>query len=71
MHATADRGEPAPLACYGSPPPTCWGRGCRKILCFTDAEVIDKIDYVCQNPTRAGLPEQRWSFVTPYEPTRR
>jgi hypothetical protein len=36
------------------------------VFCFTDEDVADKIDYVRRNPGNSGLPEQRWSFVTPY-----
>ena len=61
-----------PLASFaragGATPPTCWGGKCRKVFCFTDAHVIDEIDYVAQNPIRAGLRKQDWSFVTPYAP---
>jgi REP element-mobilizing transposase RayT len=61
-----------PLSRYaerGAAPPTCWGRGCRKIFLFTDDDVTNEIDYVHKNPIRAGMKEQRWSFVTPYRPS--
>src|SRR5687768_12025423 len=60
LHPLAEFADP------GAAPPTCRGRGCRKIFCFTAAHVADEIGYVRRNPTRSGLPEQTWSFVTPY-----
>lgn len=46
--------------------PCMWGRSSWDVYLDTPQEVIEKIDYVRKNPTRAGLSRQEWSFVTEY-----
>ncbi len=50
---------------FGAPSP--WARGVWKVY-LNDAEAVRRaIDYVEQNPVKAGLRLQRWSCVTRYE----
>lgn len=45
------------------PPPKCFAEG--EWVIFLDPEdVAWHVEYVENNPTKAGLPAQRWSFVT-------
>jgi REP element-mobilizing transposase RayT len=46
--------------------PTPWAEGCWKVFLDSDQDVRRAVRYVNQNPTRDGLPEQMWPFVTPY-----
>lgn len=48
--------------------PKIWARGTRHPFLFDDAGLRRAIDYVEQNPVRAGLRAQRWSFVQSVEP---
>jgi REP element-mobilizing transposase RayT len=50
--------------------PSCWAGGGWKVYLHTAVEILRAVDYVEQNPVRAGLREQPWSFVTPYAPPR-
>ena len=47
--------------------PSPWGGGGWKVMLFTHAKVRTAIQYVEENPVRAGFKPQRWSFVVPYE----
>ncbi len=47
--------------------PTPWARKGWWVYLDSDADVQRSVRYVCDNPIRAGLKSQRWSFVTPYE----
>ena len=48
--------------------PKCFARGqCAPFLDSVD-DINRAIRYVEENPTTAGLPAQRWSFVTPFHP---
>lgn len=48
--------------------PKLFARGGRHRFLFTPADVRSRIKYVEENPVKAGLPRQRWSFVVPYHP---
>lgn len=41
-----------------------WGKGSWAVALDTRDDVAARIRYVERNPTAAGLPPQRWSFVT-------
>jgi REP element-mobilizing transposase RayT len=43
-----------------------WGEGSWAVALETPDDVRTRIRYVEQNPLAAGLPPQRWSFVTEY-----
>ena len=47
--------------------PKLFARGGRHRFLFTPADVRGRVAYVEQNPVKAGLPVQRWTFVVPYE----
>ncbi len=47
--------------------PTPWARKGWWVYLDSAADVRRSIRYVNENPVRAGLRPQRWSFVTPYE----
>ena len=47
-------------------PPSPWARGCWKVFLDTEKDVQRAIHYVEQNPVKAGLRPQKWSFVVPY-----
>ena len=47
-------------------PPKCFARGGWKVYLDTTADVLRAIEYVENNPMKAGLPRQHWSFVTPF-----
>ncbi len=58
-----------PLARFAKPgklPPKLFARGGQHRFLFEPRQVRDRIVYVEQNPVKAGLPPQRWSFVKPY-----
>ena len=46
--------------------PTPWARKGWWVYLDRDADVQRSVRYVCDNPVRAGLKKQRWSFVTVY-----
>ncbi len=46
--------------------PSPWAEGGWKVMLFTPAEMWARIRYVVDNPLKAGLRRQRWSFVVPY-----
>lgn len=46
--------------------PSPWGEDLWVVYLFKDHEVKRAIDYTNQNPVKAGLPMQNWSFVVPY-----
>jgi REP element-mobilizing transposase RayT len=48
--------------------PTPWVEGGWKVYLHDDEEIIRTINYVNRNPEKAGLPPQRWNFITPYPP---
>ncbi len=43
---------------------TIWARGCWQVFLSTPADVHRTIRYVNDNPIKAGLKPQHWSFVT-------
>ncbi len=47
--------------------PTPWARKGWRVYLDSAADVRRSIRYVNENPVRAGLRPQRWSFVTPYD----
>jgi REP element-mobilizing transposase RayT len=47
--------------------PMPWADGGWKVFLDSLADVRRAVAYVEQNPVRAGLKPQTWSFVTPYE----
>ena len=49
--------------------PSAWTDGSRKIFLGSGREILNRIRYVENNPFRAGLPRQKWSFVVPYSPS--
>jgi REP element-mobilizing transposase RayT len=58
-----------PLAKYERPDgtmPSPWARLPWVVYLFTGEDMRRAIRYVEQNPVRARMPKQRWSFVTPY-----
>ena len=54
----------------GSRLPQAWARSLWKVFLRTPADVRRAIRYVEDNPTKEGLPRQRWSFVTPFNAQR-
>jgi REP element-mobilizing transposase RayT len=46
--------------------PTPWAERGWKVKLYTPEQMRSAIRYVEQNPIRAGLRPQRWSFVVPY-----
>lgn len=46
--------------------PSPWCIGCWKVFLFTVDEIERAMQYVNDNPVRAGFKPQSWSFVTPY-----
>ncbi len=44
-----------------------WAQGLWKVFLNTAQDIERAIGYVEDNPIRAGLKGQRWSFVIPYE----
>ena len=58
-----------PLARYASDDgrvPKCWVRGQWKVF-LAPTDVTRAIQYVKDNPVKAGFRKQEWSFVVPYE----
>jgi len=47
--------------------PSVWARGDWKVYLSSQAAIEQAIRYVEQNPIKAGLRAQRWSFVCPYD----
>jgi REP-associated tyrosine transposase len=47
--------------------PSPWGENGWKVILSTPQEMRERIRYVEENPLKAGLPRQRWSFVVAYE----
>lgn len=54
-------------ATAGKRPPTPWARGEWKVFLKTEEDVFRRIKYVEENPVRAGLRQQKWSFVTTFK----
>jgi REP element-mobilizing transposase RayT len=50
--------------------PSPWGAKGWHVFLFTDEDIRRAIRYVEDNPLKEGLPRQRWSFVTPFDPER-
>jgi len=46
--------------------PSPWGGRGWKVMLFTTEQMKSAIRYVEQNPIRAGLKRQNWSFVVPF-----
>jgi REP element-mobilizing transposase RayT len=46
--------------------PCPWGESGWKVFLNTPTDMRDRIQYVEQNPIRAGFRRQNWSFVAPY-----
>jgi REP element-mobilizing transposase RayT len=46
--------------------PSPWSEDPWVVYLFSGADIVRTIDYTNQNPVKAGLPAQNWSFVTPY-----
>ena len=46
--------------------PQMWGRNDWTVFLSSDAEILDRIQYVERNPLKERLPLQHWSFVQPY-----
>lgn len=36
-------------------------------ILHSTADIERVVDYIRKNPLKEGLPEQNWSFVTPYD----
>lgn len=49
----------------GIRPPKCWGRGEWKVFIDDPEHLATAIQYVEDNPAKDGMPQQKWSFVTP------
>jgi hypothetical protein len=43
-----------------------WGERPYSVFLYNPDEVIGRIGYVNDNPTKEGLPPQTYEFVTPY-----
>jgi REP element-mobilizing transposase RayT len=43
-----------------------WGKGKWTVDLETPPDARTRIAYINRDPSEAGLPAQRWSFVTPY-----
>lgn len=59
-----------PFARYMQPDgrlPTPWTAGGWKIFLHDEAEIRRNVHYVEQNPIKADLRPQQWSFVTPFD----
>ncbi len=50
-------------------PPSPWARKCWKVFLNSDADIVNAIKYVEDNPLKEGKRPQRWSFVVPFTPT--
>jgi REP element-mobilizing transposase RayT len=48
--------------------PTPWGEGGWKVFLHSLDEIEGAMQYVNQNPIEAGLPPQRWRWITEVEP---
>ena len=48
--------------------PACWARNPWAVYLDTEEDIVRAIQYVEENPVKAGLPPQRWKCVTPYDP---
>jgi REP element-mobilizing transposase RayT len=44
-----------------------WGGPGWKVFLETQADMQRIVDYIRQNPVKAGMPEQRWAFVKEYD----
>lgn len=44
-----------------------WGGRSWKVLLYTPEDFVRDIDYIRQNPIKAGRPEQHWGFVKQYD----
>jgi REP element-mobilizing transposase RayT len=61
-----------PLAAYRTTRgkvPKCWARGQWKVFLDGAEDAQRAIYYVEQNPVKEGKRLQRWSFVSPFDPT--
>jgi REP element-mobilizing transposase RayT len=47
--------------------PSPWADGGWKVYLDTDDDMCEAIQYVEENPVKAGLPRQRWPFVQRFE----
>jgi hypothetical protein len=45
---------------------TCWGGRAWDTYLFTEEQILERIRYVEENPVKAGLRPQKWSFVCLY-----
>ncbi len=43
-----------------------WGKGKWTVELETPHEICTRVTYINRNPREAGLPDQHWSFVTPF-----
>jgi REP element-mobilizing transposase RayT len=48
--------------------PKAWARGEWKVFLDSAEDILRAIRYVEENPIKEGLPPQRWSFVTRFNP---
>jgi REP element-mobilizing transposase RayT len=46
--------------------PTCWVQHGWNVYLNSQSDILRAIDYVKANPRRAGLRDQKWSFVTDF-----
>jgi hypothetical protein len=46
--------------------PPIWSRGRWKVFLSSESDIVRAIQYVNDNPVKAGMPRQDWTFVTPY-----
>jgi REP element-mobilizing transposase RayT len=47
--------------------PSPWSAGGWSVMLFTPEQMRAAVRYVNENPVKAGLKRQRWSFVVTYE----
>ena len=45
-----------------------WSEGCWSVFINDAAQLRRAVEYVRRHPEKEGLPDQRWSFVTPFSP---
>ncbi|MFN3168259.1 MAG: transposase [Phycisphaeraceae bacterium] len=61
LHPFADRARPDGRA------PTPWARGCWSVFLSSDESIARAIQYVEQNPVKAGYKSQRYAWVKPFK----
>ena len=55
-----------PFASVVGKKPSPWAHKYWKVWLDSPEDIVRSIDYVNENPTKDGLKQQNWKFVTPY-----